>query len=275
MKRNILLTLGLIAVVLIGFNSCSKRDLSTGTGTLKVSVTDAPFPIASIDEASVTISKVEVRQKDHEGGSPFITLLEDTLSLNLLNLRNGITSELVEMDIPAGSYDLIRLYVDNASITVNGVTFNLKVPSGAQTGIKVFIDPAIQVEGGLTSDLLLDFNLRRSFVLKGNMNMPAGIKGFNFKPVIRAVNQSTTGTVQGTVSDTSAVMLENAEVWISADTTIATAYTDSVGFYALPGIPAGTYTLYATMENYDTVMKSDVEVSPANKTVVDFELTPQ
>lgn len=275
MKRNILLTLGLIAVVLIGFNSCSKRDLSTGTGTLKLLVTDAPLPIANIDEASVTITKVEIRQKNHEGEHPFITLLEDTtIDLNLLDLRNGVTSEMAEMDVPAGNYDLIRLYVDHASITVNGVTYNLKVPSGAQTGIKVFIDPDLNVESGLTADLLLDFNLERSFIMKGNMNTPVGIKGFIFKPVIRAVNKSTAGTVQGTVSDTSAVTLENAEVWINADTTIATAFTDADGFYALPGITAGTYTVYATKENYDTVMKSDVEVLPANKTVVDFELTP-
>jgi hypothetical protein len=60
-----------------------------------------------------------------------------------------------------------------------------------------------------------------------------------------------------------------------ADTTIATAYTDTTGFYALPGIPEGTYYLYATKENYDTVMCENVVVKAANLTVRDFILTPE
>lgn len=107
------------------------------------------------------------------------------------------------------------------------------------------------------------------------MHSPAGINGFNFKPVIRAINNSTAGTVKGTVSDTASVVLENASVWIKADTTIATAYTDSTGFYALPGIPEGTYYLYSTKENYDTLMYDNVVVKAANLTVKDFVLTPK
>ncbi|MDX2415029.1 MAG: carboxypeptidase-like regulatory domain-containing protein, partial [Bacteroidales bacterium] len=137
------------------------------------------------------------------------------------------------------------------------------------------IDPDLRIVGGLTTELLLDFNLDKSFVLKGNINTPAGIKGFNFKPVIRAVNNSTAGLVQGIVKNTASAVLPNAQVWIAADTTISTAYTDSAGFYALPGIPEGFYSMYATKENYDTVMIGDVEIVAANLTIKDFELTPK
>jgi len=282
MRKN-KLTTGLIILAIMTVVSCQKNDGNENYGTLKISITDAPFPIEYIEEANVVITKVEIRTKsDHNGypydddnGYPFMTLLEDTLEYNLLELRNGITAELLELDIPAGSYDLLRLYVEEASIVIKDHgTYDMKVPSGAQTGIKIFIDPDMRVQGGLTSELLLDFNLEKSFVLKGNMNSPAGIIGFNFKPVIRAVNNSTAGVVQGFVSDTSAVVLKDASVWIMADTTIATAFTDSTGFYALPGIPEGYYSLYATKQNFDTVMYEDVEVVPANLTVKNFELTP-
>ena len=240
-----------------------------------MSITDAPFPVDFIEEATVMITKVEIRNMDESEEYPFITVFDDTVLLNLIELRNGVQVELSEVEIPVGNYDLIRLYVDEATISVKDYsTYNLKVPSGAQTGIKVFLDPHIRVASGLT-EVLLDFNLDKSFVLKGNMNTPAGIKGFNFKPVIRAVNKSTAGVVQGIVIDTSDVVLENAEVWIDSDSTIATAYTDSTGFYALPGIPEGFYTLYSTKENYDTVTYSDVEVVAANLTVKNFVLTPK
>ena len=45
----------------------------------------------------------------------------------------------------------------------------MKVPSGEQTGIKVFIDPGIHVEGGISAELLLDFDLSKSFVMRGKM----------------------------------------------------------------------------------------------------------
>lgn len=270
--RNILI--GLLGAVLLLFSSCQKDDQDK-YGTLKVSITDDPFPIDFIDEANVTIIKVEIRMKNDTSGNSYMTLMEDTLEYNLLDLRNGVIAELLELEIPVGSYDLIRLYVDKASISIKeGDTYELKVPSGSQTGIKVFVNPAIQIEGGLTSELLLDFNLDKSFVLKGNLNTPAGINGFNFKPVIRAVNISTSGTLEGIVSDTSLLALENASVWIMQDSTIATAYTDSTGFYAMPGILAGVYTLYSTKESHDTVMFSDVEIIAANRKTMDIILTP-
>lgn len=276
MRRNKAKTLLLIGLSMILIVSCQKNDQDANFGTLIVSITDGPFPIEFIEEANITITKVEIRKKDNNDGNPFITIYEDTSEYNLLELRNGIIADLPGLEVPVGSYDLIRIYVDNASISIKDYsTYVLKVPSGSQTGIKVFIDPDLRIEGGLTTELLLDFNLDKSFILRGNINTPAGIKGFNFKPVIRAVNNSTAGTVQGIVSDTSLVVLANAAVWINADTTITTAYTDSTGFYALPGIPEGFYSLYSTKENYDTVMFSDVEVVAANRTVKNFELTPK
>ncbi len=287
MKTSIFIAVGLMVMVLINFTSCNKDSIDDeccnkdsiddGYGTLKVKITDAPFPIEFIEEANITITKVEIRKKDNLSDEyPFITIYEDTITYNLLELRNGIMADLPGFDVQAGNYDLIRIYVDEASISIKDYgTYDLKVPSGAQSGIKVFIDPDLKIVGGLTTELLLDFNLDKSFVLKGNINTPAGIKGFNFKPVIRAVNNSTAGLVQGIVKDTASAVLPNAQVWIAADTTISTAYTDSAGFYALPGIPEGFYSMYVTKENYDTVMISDVEIVAANLTIKDFELTPK
>lgn len=276
MKR-VLFFAGLIAAVLLTVASCSKDVKSeAGDGILRISVTDAPFPVEFIEEATVQVIKVEARLKDYDEGYPFITLLEDTLEFNLLDLRNGVTAELAEMEVPAGDYDLIRLYVESAGITVKDHgSYEMKVPSGAQTGIKIFVEPAITVAGGLTSDLLLDFELKESFILKGNISSPAGIKGFNFKPVIRAANMSYSGSVDGIVTDTSDVLIPVAEVWIKADTLIATALSDSSGYYALPGIAEGSYTIFAAKENYDTLRIDNVKVVAGNNTKVDIELIPK
>lgn len=274
MKKHKLLAISLIAGIIIFMSGCKKNNLD-GYGTLRLSITDDPFPVEYIDSAMVTINKVEIREVTDDEEYPFITLFEGEKELNLLELRNGVMEEIIELEVPAGTYNLVRLYVEHASISVKDYsTYDLKVPSGAQTGIKIFIDPGLRVAGGMTTELLLDFNLDESFVLKGNAETPAGIKGFNFKPVIRAVNNSIAGTVKGFVRDTASAAIPNGQVWIEKDTTIASALSDSTGFYALPGIPEGFYTLYATKENYDTVIFENLEVIAANFSVVDFALTP-
>ncbi|HPC98186.1 MAG TPA: DUF4382 domain-containing protein [Bacteroidales bacterium] len=271
--KKIVVFAGALALLI---SACTKTE--NETGRLIVKVTDDPFNISYVESATVTITKIELKRAGHNytpGENPFIVLSEDTITLDLINLRNGITKELLDLEIPAGTYDQLRLYVDNAGLKIReqNSPFHCKVPGGPQTGIKIFIRPALVVGGGLTSELLLDFDLSRSFVMLGNLNHHLGVNGFIFKPVIRAVNNSSAGRVEGFVSDTSKVKLANAKVWLTRDTVITTAFTDTLGYYAMIGIPAGTYSVFATKENYDTVSYKDINVVAANRTVVNFSLT--
>ncbi len=261
------------AAAALMFSSCTK-EAGEGNGRIVVKVTDDPFNISYVESATVTITKVEIRKKGDQEGRPFMILSEEPRTFNLLELRNGITEELLNLEIPQGSYDLIRLYVDEASLKLKGQTgeFKVKVPGGSQTGIKIFIKPYLKVEGGLTSEVILDFDLARSFVMKGNLNHAGGINGFNFKPVIRATNNSTAGRVEGKVTDTLNVKIVNAKVWISQDTIVSSAFTDTLGRYAFIGVPAGTYSVSAVMEKYDTLSFSGIKVIAGNKTVQDFVL---
>ena len=187
----------IIAAVVLGLIvGCGDDSVTDGeVGTLVVRLTDAPFPIDFVNEANVTINKIELRESA-DGDDPFLTLIEDAqLQFNLLDLQNDVTANLVQIDIEVGSYNLVRLFVTEPNVVLKDETnFDLTVPSGAQTGIKIFIEPAIEVVGGLTSELLLDFDVSKSFVVQGNPNTPAGISGFIFTPV-RAVNMSTAGRI--------------------------------------------------------------------------------
>ena len=268
----IITTLVLVFMVRCGDDNVSGGDV----GTLVVRLTDAPFPIDLVDEANVTINKIELRESA-DGDDPFLTLVENAqLPFNLLDLQNAVTGDLVQIEIPVGSYNLVRLYVSEANVILkDGTNFDLTVPSGAQTGIKIFIQPAIEVVGGLTSELLLDFDVGKSFVVQGNPNTPAGINGFIFTPVIRAVNMSTAGRITGLVRDNSSAVLPNAEVWIEQESVVSTTFTDETGAYALIGVPAGDYSVYTTKADHDTVSASGLVVVAGNETQQDFELTPK
>ncbi len=264
----------LIAIVLIvmaGLFYACDSDNGSSTGTLKINLTDAPFPSDLVEEANVTINKIEIRKSDDSEESPFITISEEVMDFNLLDLTNGITESLIDMEIEAGTYDLIRLYVTDAGIVLSdGSSHEVKVPSGSQTGIKVFVKPDIVVTGGLTSELLLDFDVSQSFILQGNTNTPSGITGFIFKPTIKATNASTAGRIVGTVLDSEENAIEGTQVTVKdGEEVYTTTFTDENGGYTVLGVEAGTYTVIFEKEGYESMTTEDVEVVAANSTMQD------
>jgi len=273
----------LFAVMTLFFVSCSDDEGNggnpQGTGTLSVQLTDVPFPYELVAEANVTVYKVEARRVSEDDDddaltvSPYITLMEEEIETNLLELTNGLTLQLAEIEVPVGTYDQVRVYVKGVNVVLtDGTVYDLKVPSGDSSGIKVFIDPGITVVGGLSSDLLLDFDVSRSFVAKGNLD----VNGFNFKPVIKASNLSTAGTLAGNVStieEETQIGLFGAQVSVfAADTLNTTSFTDPDGNYTILGLEAGTYEVVSEFEGFIASDTLEVQINAANVTTQDFIL---
>ena len=142
------------------------------TGRISLRLTDAPFPFDLVSEANVTIFKVEAKLDDeseeeensedmaegttdssdsstdedndeNEEEDSFVTLMEEEVRVNLLELTNGITEQLADVEVPAGRYKEIRVFVKDAEIILtDGSTFDLNVPSGSSSGIKLKLRPA-------------------------------------------------------------------------------------------------------------------------------------
>jgi hypothetical protein len=274
MKTQTFLSGFLVAALACLFTAgCNKKNEGEGTGKVSVSITDAPFKIDLIESAEITVSKVLIRIKSASDTVPYIVLTDKETTIDLIKLRNGVLEELVTLDIPSGTYNRINLIVSEASLKLKtGEVFDLKIPSGSSSGIKINITPPIVIESQMSGDVILDADLSKSFVLKGNPAKPDKIVGFKFKPVIRAVNVTRTGTVSGKVTDISLSVLENAAVFIKKDTVIATTFTDAGGQYQIPGVQPGTYTVYALKEKYDSLVFTGVKVVEGNVTVRNFAL---
>lgn len=258
---------GFVAVSMI-MTGCAKKD----AGTLKIILTDSPFPAEWVAEANITIDKIEIRTSGESDTSKFLVLSEAVESFNLLDLSNGVTASLVSVDIPVGNYDLIRLRVTKADIKMtDGTVYDLKIPSGSTSGLKVFINPDIEVAGGLTTELLLDFDVSKSFVAQGKITSMSEIKGFHFKPVLRVVNLSTSGRIMGIVYKADETSFPGVTVSaIAADTVLTSGLTDDQGKYTLLGIPAGSYNLKAEAPNLEPVTVTGIVVTAGNKTKKDI-----
>ena len=305
-KLKFLITgLTLSFLFIIGCNT-NDSNIPPNKARINIQLTDSPFPVQLISSTIVTIDKVEIRKimesDTSQTESEFIVLNDEEMNINLLELTNGITQLIATTDLDPGYYDMIRLHVIDASVELNdGTVFDLKVPSGSTSGIKIKIKPAIQLTEGQTSDVLLDFDVNRSFVVKGKIGKH--INGFNFKPVIRAVYMGAAGRIEGTVTDTTGVALENAmvSVWMpdeyfneeqndeneedksaidkdyddykSGFQTVST-FTDIDGNYKLIGLPEGMYSVMCEMEGFKNDTINDISVTEGNSTTVNFELIP-
>lgn len=279
--------LAVIAAAALTLISCSKEEgpLEEGKGRINVHLTDAPFPIGMVSSTEVTIDKVEIRQSLESGSESdegtFILLAEGEMTFDLLELTNGITEQIASADLPAGSYDMIRLHVNGSTVTLkDGTTFDLKIPSGSTSGLKIKIEPVIQLTEGETSDVLLDFDLSKSFVVNGNIN--GIIKGFIFKPVVRGVLLGAAGRIQGTVTNAEDAALEHAilKLWAQENGTIdwdaekmlISAFSESNGSYKLIGLPVGTYSIISELEGYKNDTLKNIEVTAGHSSIANFKL---
>lgn len=232
---------------------------------------------ASSDSAAGGIG-VAAQQEDGDDGGP-VVIVEEGGTFDLLELQDGITELLGSAEVDVGTYAQLRFIVDSARVELKeGLTFrdgstsqSLMVPSGAQTGIKLNLDRAdgddsdggTEVEEGEETSLIVDFDVSQSFVVQGNPNTPAGIRGFLFTPVLRVVEEDAAGSIAGTVSGPEAANVEGLTVTAEppgsgggsariafqqepgegGQTETATATTDADGAYELSGLAPGTYTV--------------------------------
>jgi len=271
---------------------CSQTDDSDfetepGNGYVVLKLTDAPFPAGEVAEANITVDWIQMLRYDgeneeegqeiHESDSVHVLFdLDGEITYNLLDLNNGVTAILSEQEVPAGDYDEIRMHIVDANIMLKDSTvYDLKVPSGNASGLKIKLNPFLSVEDGSYAEVLLDFDVSRSFVVRGNLSK-GKVNGFIFKPVVRAVAnvQTTTGQIEGTVSDTTDALLQDALLTLlSGEDTVITAITDSVGFYAMIGIAPGDFTLVCVKDDFEEQEK-EVTVQKGVVTEQDFELVP-
>lgn len=296
-----------LAVAVIGLGVAACDDSGTapaGDASVTVLLTDAP--IDYVAAAEVDIGAVEILPAN--GDAP-ILLNEDGTDgfVDLLDLQGAVTHTLAEADIEAGEYTQLRLIVEAARVElVEGYEFedgsteqDLFVPSGAQTGIKLNLSPANGDESGDEGDagdgpvtiaggetvLVLDFDVSKSFVIQGNPETPAGIKGMIFKPTLRVTAHDVAASISGTVStDLEETSVEGLTVTATPEgdgaleefqTSEGTAMTDEDGAYTIHFLVPGTYTVTVDAADGLTTDPDSVEVELGENedaTEADFEL---
>src|SRR5829696_3729914 len=86
--------------------------------------------------------------------------------------------------------------------------------------------------------------------------------------------QSVSGTILGTVTDSSGAVISQAKVTVANEGTglTRTVEADSNGDYTVPSIPTGRYTVVAEMSGFKTLALSNIDVGVDQRVRIDLKL---
>jgi len=186
--RHLLILLALPALLVLALWGCASKPAGMPMGTVQLRLTDAP---GDIEAVHLVITEVSVHRSgggdddgdeveadddttdvdddttdvdDHDGdvdGGGWEIVKDETFTVDLMALRNGVFTTLGVALVPAGHYTQIRLKLGPGSdVVVDGVTHPLVVPSGMQSGLKLIHPFTVPPEGFV--DLLLDMDAQTS-----------------------------------------------------------------------------------------------------------------
>jgi hypothetical protein len=269
MKRIIFSLLSISIVAMLFLNSCQNdRETLNMTGTMHLSITDAPIDKYDITGVFITVNEVQI----HKQGDNWqvIEEFEGPVTYNLLELTNGISELMASTVLTAGEYTQIRFLLDapvnqgpgNIAnpgcylMFADGSTTPLFVPSGGQSGYKATGKFAVPANGEV--HVVADFDVRKSIVV-------AGASGkFILKPTIRLVTENQAGAIAGTLlnleEDYSAVIYayqegtyqpEEADLPPDEETprfpnAVSSNAIDEEGNFIIPFLAKGNYDLVVT-----------------------------
>jgi hypothetical protein len=222
------ITLLAAAATMAGLAGCSKNDETNPTvGRVNVMMTDAP---AAYDQVNIVVTGISVHQQGADT-TAWETIRSDSVTVDLLTLRNGTIRAVGGANVPSGRYNQIRLLVGAGStVVVDGTTHPLEIPSNV-----IRINGNFDVPPGGTIELTLDFDAARSIVNTGSGR-------YILKPVIRLVvnRSSTTGSITGTLSPDSVAATIYAR---SGADTLQTATAALNGSFVLATLSPGVYSV--------------------------------
>lgn len=268
------LPLAALTAMLVACGGGGSSSTTTDTGTLGLSLTDAPS--CGYDHVNVAISKIRVNQSstasDTDAGWTDLSFATP-MRVDLLTLTNGVLTALGQIPLQAGHYTQMRLVLaanDSANPLLNSVVptggseVALTTPSGVQTGIKMNVD--INIAANQLADFVLDFNACKSVV-------SAGASGkYLLKPVV-AVTPNYISGVSGYVD----ASLANGNTLVSVQqggVIVKATAPDSTGKFLLQPVAPGSYDLVVTAPGRATDVVTGLTVTASTVTLLNASATP-
>lgn len=245
----------IISFALAGLTGCSTSNNSSSEGQMEIKLHDAPGIFGAVQ---LDIQKVEVENSGSTSSSSWVTISNQPMTVNLLNLTNGNSKVIASSNVKSGTYTKIRLILgSNNKVEVNGAMMNLNLSSSAQSGIDININTKVDAQNNAT--LLLDFDVARSIT--------ANLTGsFTLNPVITSTQESESGDISGQIQPANAMTAVYVE---NGSDTVSSTYSDTTsGDFKLIGISQGNYdvNIHSMNSAYSDTTISNISVAAKQET---------
>lgn len=242
-------------------------------GDLQVNVTDnAGRPIA---DANITITGNASYWHTLANGTVVIKNLSMGLHYITASMDGYINDSSNPVTIVDGALRFINLVVQGE--TLNGFVFSKENIAIAGANVSIFLHPwwvsssatgAFSLVGIPTGDYIVSASSADYSPALKQVQVTVGVP---VSPILFKLNHSL-GWISGYVSDGTAP-LGNVSVSIVVNQIMLSVSTNSVGYYQIPGIVAGNYTVTATKTGYADAVNSTVHITNGSETKVNFNLT--
>ena len=275
------LRFGLPALVAAALTACGGGGGDPGApvntmGTLRVSLTDAPA--CGFDHVYVTVEKVRVHSnaaaESNDAGWTDITLATPQ-RIDLLALSNGAMTTLGQAQLPAGTYQQLRLVLSanttanplaNSVVVTGGGEQAVDTPSAMQSGLK--LNAGMTVESSKVADFAIDFDACKSFVRAGNSGKVLLKPVLALIPLISDAGQRVVGYVDPLLANGGATVSVQA-----AGVPVRATPTDATGKFVLYPVPAGSYDLVITAAGRANTVVTGVPVLTTAHTNIGSDTT--
>lgn len=230
------LIIGLISLFAVSCDDINTSGASSEKGQMNISLTDAPanYQEVNIDVQGLRIHYTPTSNDTATADGKWIDLPVDPMTVDLLELTNGVDTLLSSAELDPGHYKELRLILgDENTVMVDSVLEDLKVPSGQQSGYKIKFNT--ELEAGEELDITIDFDASQSVHKAGKSGK------YILKPVLKAfvMGSDEVGSITGAVEPA------DAEPFVYAIMNDDTAGTqaDENGDFLIQGLEGGQYDL--------------------------------
>lgn len=260
-----------VSILISCKESADIRDWDSGNIILRL--TDAPFPHDQVSEVKVTISNIKLiaDSPSVKAASSEEHLMQQSVTVNLLQLTNGVTMTLLNSSYEAGQYLGVEINIDKVVIIMkNGRHFGLNLGNRDPSENSLRVNQGFEIVPGLTTDLLLDFDVARSFIPRYGATATDEIHDFLYSPVLKLSNALESGSISGIVTsslENKISRLGGAQVTVLSNGMVyTTTFTDISGMYTVLGLAPGFYDLEVRIQGFEPQLVEKVQVYSSQQT---------
>lgn len=200
MKLKFTILMIMLAFSLATIQCSDDNEGADGTGRLKVKMTDAPSDDANLKGTFITVSEVKIDGRAVEGFN--------AQTIEISAYQQGNTKLIIDEAIAAKAYSKLTLVLDYQNddagnspgcymLTEDDVKHQLETSATAE----INVDRPFRVAAGGTTELVVDFDLRKSVVRDdGSSGEYKLVTTAELTNAVRLADESECGTIKGKIN---------------------------------------------------------------------------